>query len=109
MLKKIISKYGNQSIVFSLDVYTLNGKNKIFSNSKRGITKPLNIEKTLDDLYKIGVGEILFNSVDHDGIMKGYNYKLIKKISNLTNVPLIAAGGCGRKVVLMLLKVVLKQ
>lgn len=95
LLKKIISKYGNQSIVFSLDVYTLNGKNKIFSNSKRGITQPLNIEKTLDDLYKIGVGEILFNSVDHDGIMKGYNYKLIKKISNLTNVPLIAAGGCG--------------
>ena len=95
LLKKIISKYGNQSIVFSLDVYTLNGKNKIFSNSKRGVTKPLNIEKTLDDLYKIGVGEILFNSVDHDGIMKGYNYKLIKKISNLTNVPLIAAGGCG--------------
>ena len=68
----------------------------IFSNSKKKINGDFNIEKILDQLHKIGVGEILFNSVDNDGTTKGYNNNLIKQISNYVNIPLIAAGGCGQ-------------
>jgi len=96
LLKKIISKYGSQAVVFSLDVKSKNKKMNIFSNSKKKINENLNIEKILDQLHKIGVGEILFNSVDNDGTTKGYNYNLIKQISNYANIPLIAAGGCGQ-------------
>ena len=49
-LLKIISKYGNQSIVFSL-VFIFKWKTKF--NSKRGITKPLNIEKLLMIFIKL--------------------------------------------------------
>ena len=96
LLKKIISKYGSQAIVFSLDIFSFKGKYRIFSNSKKKFDEVINIEKTLDKLHEIGVGEILFNSIDHDGTTKGYNYELIKKISDYTNVPLIASGGCGQ-------------
>ena len=42
-----------------------------------------------------GAGEIVINSIEYDGLMKGYNLDLIKKISESSKVPIIAAGGAG--------------
>ena len=38
---------------------------------------------------------ILINSINHDGVMKGYDLKLIKLITDNVNIPVIAAGGAG--------------
>ena len=43
----------------------------------------------------IGVGELFINSIDRDGSMKGYDIKLLKMISKITNIPIIACGGAG--------------
>jgi cyclase len=42
-----------------------------------------------------GIGEILLNSIDRDGTQAGYDLELIKKVSDLVNVPVIASGGAG--------------
>lgn len=42
-----------------------------------------------------GCGEIVINSVDNDGMMNGYDLKLVKQISEAVNIPVIACGGAG--------------
>jgi len=41
------------------------------------------------------VGEIVINSIDHDGVMKGYDLALVEKIRESINVPLTVLGGAG--------------
>lgn len=43
-----------------------------------------------------GAGEIVLNSVDHDGVMEGMDIELIQQISGAISVPLIAVGGVGK-------------
>lgn len=95
-IENAISKYGSQCIVISID-YKINDKNKkeIYINSGNTSTGIL-LENFIEKINKIEPGEILINSIDHDGMMKGYDIETIKKISDLTNVPIIASGGAGK-------------
>jgi cyclase len=70
------------------------GKHELYScrgkiNTKRD---PVVFAKELNEL---GVGEILINSIDRDGTMKGYDLDLIAKVSATVDVPVIACGGAG--------------
>ena len=47
-------------------------------------------------MQDLGVGEILLNSIDRDGLGNGYDLDLINKIENTINVPLIICGGVGK-------------
>ena len=42
---------------------------------------------------KIGVGEIIVNSISNDGLMKGYDIDLLKLISKSSNIPIVFCGG----------------
>ena len=53
---------------------------------------PVEFAKKMESM---GAGEILLNSVDRDGTMKGYDQKLIQLVSNSINIPVIACGGAG--------------
>ena len=44
---------------------------------------------------KLGAGEILINSVEHDGTMKGFDLDLIQVVASCSSIPIIAAGGAG--------------
>ena len=94
-LKKAIIKYGSQCIVVSID-YKLNKENKkeVYINS--GNTPTGNIlEEYIDKINKIEPGEIILTSIDHDGMMMGYDTNTIKKISRNFDIPIIASGGAG--------------
>ena len=96
LIKKLSNKYGNQSIVFSLDVKKENNSYYCFSNSGQVLYNHLACElavKVVED----GAGEILLNNIDGDGMMNGYNLDLIEVIANKVRVPVIASGGCGSK------------
>lgn len=51
--------------------------------------------KFAQQLERLGVGEIVVNSIDNDGIMKGYDLTLKEIIRELISVPLTALGGAG--------------
>ena len=95
-VEKAINKYGSQCIVVSLD-YKKNktDQNEIYINSGNTPTG-LILENIVEKLNKIQPGEILITSIDHDGLMNGYDIENIKNIYKMSDVPLIASGGAGK-------------
>lgn len=84
---------GSQSIVVSIDVKSeLMGKRACYCND--GKTKvgknPVELAKLAEAM---GAGEILLNSVNRDGMMQGYDVKLVKDITEAVQIPVIACGG----------------
>lgn len=95
LVKDISKEVGSQSVVVVLDV-----KKKLFAGydiyTHNGTKKTkINLENFIKELEDLGVGEIVINSIDNDGLMKGYNTDLISKIKPLINVPLTVLGGAG--------------
>jgi len=90
-------KFGNQCIIVSIDAKKKeDGSYEVYTHSGTKATglNPLDWAKKAEEL---GAGEILINSIDHEGVMKGYNIELIKMISDSVKIPVIAAGGAGKE------------
>ena len=95
LLKEIGNAVGMQSVVVVIDVkkngkglydvYIRNGKEKV----------DINFEEYLKRLNSINVGEIVINSIDNDGMLKGYDIELAKLARNLTEMPITILGGAG--------------
>lgn len=89
-------RFGSQCIVVSIDAMMKDDGNYevyIKSGSEATGIDPISWAKKAENL---GAGEILINSILHDGMMEGYNIDLIRRVSNAVNVPVIAAGGAGK-------------
>ena len=85
---------GNQSVVVTLDVKKTDNDYKVYLQNGRVNTNldPVVLVKELQDS---GAGEIVINSIDCDGIMKGYDFDLIKKIKDVACIPITVVGGAG--------------
>lgn len=87
---------GSQSVVVVLDI-----KKKYFSNSyelftHNGTKKTgINPLKFIEKIKNKGVGELVINSIDRDGTMKGYDLKIIDQVRKITTLPLTVLGGAG--------------
>jgi cyclase len=95
LISEISKTVGSQSVVVVLDVRKkMFGGYEIFvKNGTTGTGKnPLDFAKLMEEL---GAGEIVINSIDNDGIMKGYDISLIEKIRNSITLPMTALGGAG--------------
>lgn len=96
LISEAARRVGNQSIVIVLDVkkvglfrhyemFTHNGTRKTGIN-------PVEFAKTAESL---GAGEIVVNSIDHDGEMQGYDENLIMQVRKAVSCPLTVLGGAG--------------
>lgn len=96
ILYKIGQAVGIQSVVVVLDVKKrgLLGGYEIFIHNGKKATG-LKVKEFVQRLDKIGVGEIVINSIDHDGKMEGYDFKLLDIVREITEVPITALGGAG--------------
>lgn len=90
-----ISNYaGSQSTVIVLDIMKKNNEYKIFiENGKKESDKDLS--SSIKKFESEGAGEIVINSIDQDGLMKGYDFDLIDQIYEITNIPITILGGAG--------------
>ena len=93
ILSEVALKFGSQSVIASVDVKkNLFGKYVAYVKSgKIKIKTPL--LEFVKGIEKKGAGEIIINSIDNDGVMKGYDIDLIKTISDVVDIPVIACGG----------------
>lgn len=95
LIKEAAGIFGNQSVIVTIDVKKdIWGKKKIFINNAKKNTK-LNPVEFINQAENLGAGEIVINSVDNDGLMKGFDIELLKEIKSNTKVPIIALGGAG--------------
>lgn len=98
--KKLIKEgayyFGKQCIVLAVDAkkkFDNSGWN-VFINGGR-IDTGIDVIKWIEEATKLGAGEILLTSMDRDGTKNGFDLELTRKVSDITNVPVIASGGGG--------------
>ena len=98
--KKLIKEgayyFGKQCIVLAVDAkkkFDNSGWN-VFINGGR-IDTGIDVIKWIEEATKLGAGEILLTSMDSDGTKNGFDLELTRKVSEATNVPVIASGGGG--------------
>ena len=96
LIGQISKKYGNQSIIQSVDCKKILKDNTYAVMGSSGTENLLQnpIEFSLKALER-GAGEIMINSIDNDGSLMGYDLDLIKLVSNKINCPILALGGAG--------------
>ena len=95
LVSEMAQKVGSQSVVVVLDVKKklLGGYNLYTLNGEKNTGKePVEFARQMEQL---GAGEIIINSIDNDGVMKGYDLTIIDKIRNCISVPLTVLGGAG--------------
>tara|TARA_B110000977_G_scaffold47332_1_gene64325 strand:- start:35034 stop:35828 length:795 start_codon:yes stop_codon:yes gene_type:complete len=93
MCQSISKRYGKQFLMGSIDYARPKKKVKVFDSST-GKFSSLGIGKWIDHLLKFGAGEVLLQSMDHDGTGNGIDLQILKSI-NKKKYPLILMGGVG--------------
>ena len=94
LISEAAKRYGDQCVVLSMEVKRVEGKFTVFAKGGRENTGIDAIEwakKGVGD----GAGEIVLNSIDTDGVKRGFDLEMLDKICSVTNVPVIASGGAG--------------
>jgi len=96
ILNQISDAIGSQSVVIVLDVKKkkLSNDYQIFTHNGKVNTKIL-LKQFLKKLKEYSFGELILNSIDNDGIMKGYDLKLIQIAKKELNIPITLLGGAG--------------
>ena len=94
LINELVKKFGSQAIIISIDVKkTIFGKYKIYIHGGQKINIPL--FDWIKEIENIGVGEVFITNIDKEGTWSGFDFELIKQISDILSVPIIAHGGCG--------------
>ncbi|MFA6980583.1 MAG: AglZ/HisF2 family acetamidino modification protein [Ignavibacteriaceae bacterium] len=94
-IKELAEKFGSQSVVVAIDVKkNILGSYIVYSHSGIKMMKVPLIDHC-KQFEALGAGEIFINFVDNDGMMEGYDLKLLKMVTESITLPVIACGGAG--------------
>ena len=87
-------RYGSQCVVISADVKRVGGDFRVFARGGRDDTG-MEAISWIKRCVENGAGEVVVNSIDTDGVKKGFDIEMLKAVCNAVNVPVIASGGAG--------------
>jgi len=93
---EIASRFGSQVCVVAIDAKFTDGTWKCYLNGGR-IETDRNLFDWAKEVNERGAGEILFTSMNHDGVKTGYANEALAELSDLLSIPVIASGGAGKK------------
>ena len=92
-ISKASKIFGSQCLIGSIDY--INTKNKRFVVKNGGDIIDLDPLNHASNLVNEGIGEIMFNSVDRDGLKNGYDIQYLEEVVKIIKLPVIACGGAG--------------
>ena len=95
LICKAAKLYGDQCVVLSVDVKRVDGVFGVFAKGGRENTGMDAIE-WIKRCVANGAGEVVVNSIDTDGVKKGFDLEMLDKVCDAVNVPVIASGGAGK-------------
>jgi imidazole glycerol-phosphate synthase subunit HisF len=94
-VRKASREFGSQCIVVSIDAKsTGEGSWEVFGRGGT-VSTGWNPASWASHIESLGTGEILINSIDQDGMGKGYDIALIRSVVRAVSIPVIACGGVG--------------
>ena len=94
LVEEAAKLYGDQCVVLSVDVKRVDGQFRIFAKGGREDTG-LEAISWIKQGVALGAGEVVVNSIDTDGVKKGFDIELLQQVCDVVNVPVIASGGAG--------------
>lgn len=95
LICKAAKLYGDQCVVLSVDVKRVDGVFRVFAKGGRENTGMEALE-WIKRCVANGAGEVVVNSIDTDGVKKGFDLEMLEKVCDAVNVPVIASGGAGK-------------
>lgn len=94
LIDDIASRFGSQVCVVAIDAKLDNGEWKCFLNGGR-IPTDRSLIEWAHEAQERGAGEILFTSMNHDGVKTGFACDTLRELHNRLSIPIIASGGAG--------------
>lgn len=95
LIDRAAEKYGNQCVVLSADIKRVDGRFTLFARGGRENTGIDAIEWIRRGVER-GAGEIVVNSIDTDGVKRGFDLEMLGAVCDAVDVPVIASGGAGK-------------
>ncbi|NDW09102.1 imidazole glycerol phosphate synthase subunit HisF [Dysgonomonas sp. 520] len=94
IIDQIAQNFGSQVCVCAIDAKFDGDKWMCYTSGGRNLTDK-ELFTWAKEAQDRGAGEILFTSMDHDGVKEGYANEALAQLSELLNIPIIASGGAG--------------
>ena len=95
LICKAAKLYGDQCVVLSVDVKRVDGVFRVFAKGGRE-NSGMDAIEWIERCVANGAGEVVVNSIDTDGVKKGFDLEMLEKVCDAVNVPVIASGGAGK-------------
>lgn len=94
LVEAAAKRYGDQCVVISADVKRVDGVFRVFAKGGRENTG-LEAVEWIKRCVGNGAGEVVLNSIDTDGVKKGFDLEMLRAVTEAVDVPVIASGGAG--------------
>ena len=94
LIEDAARRYGDQCVVLSVDAKRVDGSYHVFAKGGREDTG-LELLSWIRRGVDMGAGEIVLNSIDTDGVKKGFDLEMLEAVCDIADVPVIASGGAG--------------
>ena len=96
LIDEVARRFGSQVIVCAIDAR--NDADGWHCYTKGGrVRQELVLFEWAHEVQERGAGEILFTSMDHDGVKRGFAIEALARLADTLSIPIIASGGAGRK------------
>ena len=97
LIDEIAGRFGSQVCVCAVDAKCEDGKWTCYLNGGR-VRTGRDLFDWAKEAESRGAGEILFTSMNHDGVKQGYANDALARLAGMLGIPVIASGGAGRPV-----------
>lgn len=95
LVSEIASRYGSQCVVVSIDARRTDTGHRVITHCGRE-ESGVDAVEWARQVAALGAGEILLCCVERDGQMEGYDLDLVREVSAVVDIPVIASGGAGK-------------
>ena len=94
LIEEAAKLYGSQCVVLSADVARVDGAYHVFRNGGR-IDTGMEALEWIRRGVGLGAGEVVLNSIDTDGVKRGFDLEMLADVCAIVDVPVVASGGAG--------------
>ena len=94
LIEDAARRYGDQCVVLSVDAKRVDGSYHVFAKGGREDTG-MDALEWIKRGVSMGAGEIVLNSIDTDGVKRGFDLEMLSAVCGIVDVPVIASGGAG--------------